>query len=309
MREELRRSVSIGNLQGIQHILKLIFDDEITTQDAISGLCSFVSSCDLNYTAALLLFDEIGIIHLDNNIELTEYGRKMQGLSSDARLINIGKRIIEKVLDENLLNSRSIKYSTMSAAIEIPNNAFVLSAAVYRNFLIQINALYVGTGKLYVGAKFEQFFEGICEKKARKLTQEELLKRLEQQQADGEKAELFVIDYENRRLESYGKKAKRISQVDVSAGYDIMSYQNGDSKNYDIFIEVKSYTGRPHFYWSQNERNTSQALRERYFIYLVDQDQISNPEYSPIIIQDPNNTLSTETWIIRPESYFICQIC
>lgn len=77
----------------------------------------------------------------------------------------------------------------------------------------------------------------------------------EHQELQGERAEQFVLSYEAKRLEGHPtlSKIKQISVIDVTAGYDILSYNGVDSEKLDRFIEVKSYLGSPHFYWSQNE--------------------------------------------------------
>ena len=188
------------------------------------------------------------------------------------------------------------------------SHAFSLSAAIYRNLLIAINALLIVNNKLSVALKYEKCFEKQCSIANKKTIQDELLKQLEKQQIDGERAELFVISYENKRLSCSGKTAKRISQIDVSAGYDILSYENGLSDEYDCYIEVKSYHGKPHFYWSDNERNTSKVLINHYYLYLVDVDRLSDDNYEPTIIRDPYNNLHNDIWIIKPQNYFVCRI-
>lgn len=309
MREELRRNTSVGNKSGIELFMSILFDKGITTCDAIRGLCAYVSSSELNYLAALYLFDDLQIIRFDGKkLDILEQGLLFTNQDVNERLYEIGCLAIEHVIHEELLNCNEIKYSAASGSIEFPINAFSLSAAVYRNFLIAINALLVVNGKLSVASKYEKCFEKQCSIANKKTTQDELLNQLEKQQIDGERAELFVISYENKRLSSSDKTAKRISQIDVSAGYDILSYENGFSEEYDCFIEVKSYHGKPHFYWSDNERNTSKILVDHYYIYLVDVDRLSDVNYEPTIIRDPYNNLHDDMWIIKPQTYFVCQI-
>lgn len=309
MREELRHNTSIGNLSGIELFISFIFDDGITSRDAISCLCSYVSSSELNYVAALYMFDDLGIVDYHNNtISMTEKGIIVKSEDPGKRIVEIGKLVIEHVIDDGLLNCTNIRFSVEKDAFELPGNAFSLSAAVYRNFLIAVNALHISNEKLYVSSKFEKCFEKVCSRNAQKLTQEDLLKRLDQQQIDGEKAELYVVEYENNRLLQSGKQAKRISQIDVAAGYDILSFKDECSTEYDIYIEVKSYHGKPHFYWSANERNTSMALKDNYYLFLVDVDQIINEGYTPIIIQNPYDNLSENEWLIKPQTYFVCKI-
>ena len=309
MRDELRHSASIGSLSGIQLFTSIIFDEEIRTRKAISSLCSYVSSSELNYLAALYMFDDLGLIAFDNNsLSVTEQGVTLKAEDTATRLFYMGKLAIEHVIDDGLLNCKDIRFSVEKDSIELPVNAFSLSAAVYRNFLITVNALYIGNGKLYVSSKYEKCFEKVCSRNAKKITQEDLLKKLDQQQIDGEKAELYVVEYENSRLLQFGKQAKRISQIDVAAGYDILSFEDEKSDNYDLYIEVKAYHGKPHFYWSDNERNTSMALKDKYYLILVDIDRMSDEGYAPTIVKNPYDNLSKDEWLMKPQTYFVCKI-
>lgn len=309
MREELKHSTSVGSLQGIKLFISLLLDEKVTARSAFSGLCSYISSTELNYLVALYLLDDLKIIQFNGGkLNLTKLGNSLVKYNDNERILNIGKIAIQYIIDNNLLNCNEIKYSLEEDVIEIPINAFPLSAAIYRNFLITLNVFSISNNKLIVSKIFDDCFESICAKAIRKITQADLLKRLENQQAEGERGENFVINYENKRLMVSGKKAKKISQIDVTAGYDILSYLNEFSTEYDCFIEVKAYRGIPHFYWSENERNTSMLLKEKYYLFLVDIDQISDESYTPIIIRDPYNNLSNDTWLIETQTYRVCKI-
>lgn len=309
MREELSRNTSIGDLEGIILFNSILFDSRATTCAAIRSLCAFLPSSKLNYLAALYLFDDLGIISFNgHSVVLSKDGESLAEKNNQERLFFIGKRVFAHVIENEYLSCKEIRYSIETNAIEMPANAFLLSAAIYRNLLISINALIRSTNVLIVSTRYEVCFEMLCKKARRTLTQNDLLQQLEKQRIDGELAELFVLDYENKRLASAGKKAKRISQIDVAAGYDILSFQESSSNEYDSFIEVKSYHGKPHFYWSENERITSKALADRYSLFLVDIEKVSEQEYQPLIIRNPYNNLPEDSWIIEPQSFYICKI-
>lgn len=309
MREELKHSTSVGSLSGIKLFISLLLDEKITTRSAFSSLCSYISSTELNYLVALYLLDDLQIIQFNGSkLHLTKLGTSLIEGNESERILSISKIAMQYIIDNNLLNCNEIKYAIDEDVIEIPINAFSLSAAIYRNFLITLNVVSISNNRLIVSRKFNDCFESICSKAIRKITQDDLLKRLENQQAEGEKGELFVVNYENKRLVLSGKKVKRISQIDVTAGYDILSYKDENSTEYDCFIEVKAYHGNPHFYWSENERNTSMVLKEKYYLFLVDIDQISDEHYKPIIICDPYNNLPDDNWLIEAKTYYVCKI-
>ena len=54
------------------------------------------------------------------------------------------------------------------------------------------------------------------------------------------------MKYEQNRLIGHKnyEKIEIISNIDVSAGYDIISFKSKDSVNTDKLIEVKSYKGK-----------------------------------------------------------------
>lgn len=94
-------------------------------------------------------------------------------------------------------------------------------------------------------------------------------------EALGAEAEQLAYEFELKRLVEQGidKQPMIVSSVDVSAGYDIVSYLHIDSTMPDKFIEVKSCAGHDYqFYISRNEIETARAKRETYFLYLYNRD-------------------------------------
>ena len=132
--------------------------------------------------------------------------------------------------------------------------------------------------------------------------------KLQKQQDDGDAGEMFVVDYEQKRLNPHQKSPKRISAIDVGAGYDILSYNNAYSTEFDRFIEVKSFRGQPHFYWSSNEKRVAEVLGENYFLYLVDLSAVEQENYIPQIIANPAITLLSDDWLIEPNSYRVTSL-
>ncbi len=140
---------------------------------------------------------------------------------------------------------------------------------------------------------------------------EELQKRLQRNVKNGELAEEFAVRYEVRRLLSIGidKSPQRISDIDVMAGYDIVSYDDGASETYDRFIEVKAISRDYEFFWSENELKAAKSKREKYYLYLIDLSSIDDPSYDPIMIPDPANCIMTSpNWLVEPKIYRIRRI-
>ena len=98
---------------------------------------------------------------------------------------------------------------------------------------------------------------------------------------------------------------EKISDLNVSAGYDVVSLQSNKSTEIDKFIEVKSYSDKPSFYWSVNEVKKAKQEKNRYFLYLVNRNEIDNNGYNPVMIQDPyKNIFNSNNWEKNCESWF-----
>ena len=145
-----------------------------------------------------------------------------------------------------------------------------------------------------ISQRHEPVFKSILktrynESQKKKTSLASLKARLAQQEAAGLMAEEWVCDYERRRLLDHPllEQVGRISDLDVSAGYDIESFETLESAVIDRFIEVKSFSKNIEFYWSENEMNIAQNLGTQYWLYLVDRTNLDAPNYQPIKIRDP----------------------
>ncbi|HSH92817.1 MAG TPA: DUF3883 domain-containing protein, partial [Roseimicrobium sp.] len=119
---------------------------------------------------------------------------------------------------------------------------------------------------------------------------ERLEAELAQQAEHGEAAELWVLEFERMRLRDhpFRDQVRRISPINVSAGYDIASFAGLESLRHDLFIEVKSHGTRKAFHWSRNEIETALVFGEEYALYLVDRSRQADPAYAPQIITAPS---------------------
>ncbi|GAH59987.1 unnamed protein product, partial [marine sediment metagenome] len=103
----------------------------------------------------------------------------------------------------------------------------------------------------------------------------------------GERGENVVLMQERKYLLELGKdnlarKVKQVSKKNVSAGYDILSFEPDGRKKY---IEVKatsrSYKGIVSFLISSNELEKAKEL-ENYYIYIVFNTKLKNPKIWPL---------------------------
>lgn len=142
----------------------------------------------------------------------------------------------------------------------------------------------------------------------RSKSSEKLKAELERQSQLGEEAELWVVQYEERRLLSHRLREQivRISTEDVSAGFDILSFANEHSLRHDRFIEVKSHGVDKRFFWSRNEIQTALEFGDSYCLYLVDRTQFKTDGYEPHIITGPTPELfeiDGSGWTVSASSF------
>lgn len=132
------------------------------------------------------------------------------------------------------------------------------------------------------------------------LSLKKLRKLIDKKIEIGDIAEDLIVLHERNRLESIGaieesRLVKKISELNVSAGYDILSF---DAKSlglkYDRFIEAKgSSNNLISFDWSYNEVKTAKKLGQKYWIYFLGgvNDKKKSSKEKPFMIQDPFKTI------------------
>lgn len=82
----------------------------------------------------------------------------------------------------------------------------------------------------------------------------------------------WVVDYEKGDLKSNGyvelaERVERISQTNISAGFDVLSYELSGSEK---FIEVKTTAlSKLELYLSANELDVAKEYKNRYWIYFL----------------------------------------
>lgn len=306
MRKELKRYSSIGNRAGILLLCRKVLTGHMEDLSSIGASCSFINGIDLNFKCGIIAFEEIKLISIvDNKCQANEilYSDEDENL-----FINkLCRFCMNALIDMDLINTEYLKYNEVKDAFQIPMYAFSMECSVYRNLLITFGAL-VPDGTLFT---INEYFESDFSKRVsykRKISQELLLAQLEEKRIIGEKGEEFVISYEKKRCPftlQQQSKIKQISVIDTSAGFDILSL-NDEISQTKRYIEVKTYSGNIHFYWSSNEIEAAKLRADKYFLYLVDYYQIEKDNYTPIIIQNPYfNVRNLSIWDIRPSSFLI----
>ena len=185
----------------------------------------------------------------------------------------------------------------------ISNSEIALVYSGLRNFFINNGVLEIVTNNinLYkINDRYKRYF--IIE---RGISLNQLNSILQKQKEQGEIAEEFVLKYEKNRVKCHDKVI-RVSSIDVSLGYDIVSIKD-ENNSRPIYIEVKSYSN-DRIYISRNEISTSKRLKEDYYIYLVNINKINESEYIPDIIQNPYKNLIMNDMIEKQTEILSIQI-
>ncbi|MED4292252.1 DUF3883 domain-containing protein [Priestia megaterium] len=234
----------------------------------------------MNLEDTLKLFEVLGYL-LINEDTVTEKYKASDIEYSQTLLI---KDILDLLIKNNLCELSRIDsdfYIQINQEFYALRNLLSISETITKS---QINRFY----------RIDSSYSTYLQKFSKKVSKEQLLKQLDKQNELGEKAEKYVIELEGNRF-NFSREIRHIALEDNNAGYDIMSFLDDRSDEYDKFIEVKCYSEYANrFFISRNEITQSKKLGKNYFLYLVD----SKFDSPPIIIQNPYNIIFNNSAIV-----------
>lgn len=257
------------------------------------------------------LFD--GCIDLAKFTEMLDSSYQLKEPFNKNLPINSFKQLFVKYLLKALFQDPDFVQIIQSPGIhyDYKNNALIIEGAVFgfkysniKQLLVDFNIIEPSSMSptLYVTTNtYGRLLVSHIKETGASITPSELEKILQRQKENGEKGERFVVEYEKNRLKR--EDIEWVAKITVNEGYDIASYNSPNDKEFNRFIEVKSYSkGNPVFYWSRNEIRKAKAFTTSYWLYLVDLSRIKDKTYSPLMICNPaNNILDNPEWISNPE--------
>lgn len=308
---ELKRCNSIGNIDGLLFLLSILFGKSKVSRSEINSRCAMENGITVNCPGAIAFLEYLKLVEVTENFVIpTDSINQLCAKSREDTVNEIVKLCLAKMIEEGIFDQNTLLFDAENGHLSIKRSAFPLAYAAVRNFLILAGALEKEkNGEIGVVDYYESVFVKDLKERRKKVTLEQLLKQQEEQSKRGLEAEEFVLDLERNRIPRKAHKIKRISDFDVAAGYDIVSYTSESSDKYDRFVEVKCYLGKPHFYWSENECDIAKQKGDKYVLCLVDYAHIGEPGYQPQYIQDPYNVIFTDdNWLVNTASYKIQQI-
>lgn len=298
-------------MEGFLFLLSVLKGKNKVSRAEIENRCAMENGITVNCPGAIAFLEYVDLVQINDGLiiptaELNQYAT----LQKEEIINHTVKLCMTKMIDDGIFDVDSVGFDPDKGQLSIRRSAFPLSYAAIRNFLTSAGALEKEhNGEICVSDSYENDFSLNLRTHRKKFTLEQLLKKQEEQSRRGLEAEEFVLQLERYRLPNKAYKIKRISDFDVSAGYDIVSYADVTSEKYDRFIEVKCYLGKPHFYWSENESDVAQQKGEKYILCLVDYVRIGEPGYQPEFIANPYNVIfSNEHWLVNTASYKVQKI-
>lgn len=307
--EELRKYNSVGDKDGIEFFINYLRENNIISYSEISRLVILEKNIIINLKAIINLFKVLGILDKKNELALSEYGKGVLFDSTDKVLAVLINKIIELIIEYEIVKLDDFKFNTKTNSIIINKYCIPFKFALLRNILIDFNVITImKDGNYRLSSSYEKFLEQKIIDRSRKTSLDELLRIKELQMEQGDLAECFVLQCEQNRFDNKDKKklVRRISSIDVSAGYDIISFKTSDSSVNDKFIEVKSYKNELHFFWSENEVDKAKLYGHNYYLCLVDISKINDKNYIPLYIENPYDIIfKNEEWIVRSSNYKI----
>ena len=311
MLTELKRCNSIGNIDGILFLISILAGKDKISRDEIRNRCALENNIIVNCPGAVAFFEYLRLVDTttDTVIPLPALN-VLSEQQSDAKINQLVALSISRLVEDGIFDKDATGFDAEKGHLTIKRSAFPLAYAAIRNFLIMAGALNKEeNGEIGVTGDYESNWTEQLHNRRKKFTLEQLLKQQEDQSKRGLEAEEFVLELEKKRLPKMAQKIKRISDFDVAAGYDIVSYESYETEHYDRFIEVKCYIGFPHFFWSENESDVARIKADKYLLCLVDYARIGEPGYQPEFIRNPYETIfNGEEWLVNAASYRIPKI-
>lgn len=312
MLEELKKLNYPIRREDILFFLQDVIASHQLSVSEIQVMCMRASGhYQLNVDALLAYCNCLNLIESKEKIRLT---KEVIAYINDSEQLNcfIVERTLNYLFLNEILTADMFSFNIFNERYFFKNECLSLAYAQVRNILVSQGFFEIiregSRTDFFISRKYEKLISYFCSKKKRTLELEQLKKKLEMNARAGELAEQYVLFYEKKRVGNslLADKIKIISDIDVCAGYDIVSFDSLSSSKYDRFIEVKAVSSTYDFFWSANELGTAKLKGEQYYLYLVDLRYIYEESYAPVMINNPAiNVMESEDWLVEPNSFRI----
>jgi len=315
MLKELKKINRIGNRDDVTYFINSVIGKKTLTKADICKISNYSPGNYLLDVEALLIYCAyLELIIYENEIIYSPVVEEI--INNEEKLNNfIIETTVKKLFNDNIFGIDMFTYSSFYNIFVFRNEKFSLDYSALRNILISQGFFVVNTFnnnfQITIKEHYEPLIAKFIEKKKKIITIDEFKLLTIKNEEAGEKAELYALEYERKRITNLElqKKIKRISNIDVGAGYDIISFNDNNESSHNRFIEVKAVAKSHSFFWSKNECDFAKLKGDQYYLYLVELNNISNSDYHPYVVCNPaNRILNSNDWLVEPHSFHICNI-
>ena len=285
--------------------------DKLTIDLLVENVVALFGGSRTKVRNTISLLTEVGVLQIRD--EFVQSSTTVSGVGA------LGTRLVDFVLKQD----NSIRLGNSIRLTKDPPEMWV-DAKRAPGREIGIAALLVDIGVFQrerlvspnwrIGEQFsKQFIRAIAHSNdafvQRARTAEDLESQMNANHEAGMIAEEWVVCFEQERLSDHPlrNQIRRISDIQVDAGFDVVSFRDESSVSHNWLIEVKSFVGMPRFYWTENEVARAKREGERYVLYLVDRRRMQLEDYKPYMITGPYEhffgTESPRGWTIDPSEF------
>ena len=222
MLKELRKISRFGNKNDLIFFLSSVIGDKKISRYDINKICHHASGGFLLNADALLeycLFLELLTVE-DEFFSLTT---NITNIIDDANSLNdyLVEHTISRLFDGNIFDADMFIYDTIDNRFVFKNERLSLDYSALRNLLISQGFFEINRSNIKshfsIAPQYESLVSSFCRKRKKAITMEQLRKHLEENEEAGEKAELFALAYEKKRITNANlvKKIKQIGRAHV----------------------------------------------------------------------------------------------
>ena len=296
MSAEIFENIELKNLVNLYNILEnnLEYLDNAKLQ---------YSKQNIYLRESLNFLIEIDLISVDgNNIKIHDTS------SSDAE-----DKIFNKIAESSEFGLEVKEYlnnfTNINGTFSFKPDAIYNNATSHlRNFLIYAKKI------VYENSEYKIIDNEILKLFLKKeYSPEKLEKDLKHKKQLGDDAEILIFKKEQEKVNQINPSLKvdHVALRDVSAGYDIQSFEIKEDKFQKIYIEVKAVSKSNYkFHLSVQEKQTAIKLKDKYFIYLlpVDKSNSDKFDYSQLLkITDIDKSIFKNNleWKVENDGFII----
>jgi len=266
---------------------------------------------------------ELGLIREENrDLELTTLGRQVFSIATWPPYDRLNQLQIDLLAPELLghpsltshfasIISRMIRLSDLTSIYPLGSQKLSKEEVIAIQLLQVMGLCTVNSEYLCASndqfIKLNSFLEGMPLR-----SEEDLWQSLKETNLRARMAEEYVVKYEQSRLHLAGrndlsKLVKRVSEYNMSAGFDVQSFNSDGSIRY---IEVKSATNLYiRFFWTTSEIQFAREHCNDYWVYFVPRAQdLPNIEHGLVMLKDLLELISEGVMLMEPTTFKICMV-